>query len=1062
MSEALCELRSLGRTLLASFLGVCLAVVPLEAQQTGTITGLASSAQGGQAIAAAQVYISSLDIGVLTQASGRFVLLNVPAGVHTVTIERIGYRLATANVTVAAGATVVQNFLLSEEALQLDEVVVTGTAGGAQRRAVGNVVAAVDVARVSTSAPVITVEDLLGGRTPGVLLQPSTGAGGGSKIRIRGHSSLALAGDPIIYVDGVRLNDNRTDVGRHSNQSRLADFDPNNIQSIEIIKGPAAATLYGTEASSGVIQIVTKRGQAGAPVFETSVELGQNYWPDWEGYNRTAWAPNSDPASPNYCANMFLSPSRACTSEDQLVPIRYADRNRDMGFLYPWQNGLVQHYSAAVRGGTDAFRYAFALSRSDQDGIVFWNSDQRNSLSANLGVTASEKLSFQVSGSYLQGMYHPPEGFWASEYGWGGVPRGYWDTLNKKEANCGDGSDPVQCPNGPQKRGWSSGGPEVYLPSRYNHQNTTKRSTWSVQTNLNATEWLSHRLTFGIDQVYEREELFRAKEGTNFWHGTAGVEGAKSVDILDAPVMTVDFSGTATVRLMEERLGTATSYGAQYYNKVQRATGSSGSNFAVRALETVSGAALTTATETFVENTTFGVYIQEQLDWGNRIFFTAAVRGDDNSAFGKNYEAAIYPKVSATWVLHEESFWNVDWVDQLRIRGAWGQAGKQPDAFAATQLFRPLTGPGGLPMLSPAAYGNPDLGPEKGEELELGFDASVLEGRIGGSFTYYTRKTRDAIIGKTLPPSLWPGLAGDFAGGLQYVNVGLVSGWGTETTLNVHAIPEGPVRLDVDLAFTTQGNRIDDMAGIERIQEGRSRAHYQGFSIAAASDKRVLSADFVSGTSGPVTNEMCDGGNPNGKGITNAQGVFVPLEFGGPPVPCVSAPQLVWGPTDPTRLLNVSPTLTLFDNWRLSANLDAQWGHVVAADYATARYTSFVSSKLVWLQDDPIGMAYINVTRNGLGYIKGGFAKLREISLSYTLPASLANRIGASGANIRIGARNAVRLWLQQQNAGDEKLKYGEPISDPEGTRGEYIFGGEDGGSWPAIPQWTVRMGVTF
>jgi len=304
-----------------------------------------------------------------------------------------------------------------------------------------------------------------------------------------------------------------------------------------------------------------------------------------------------------------------------------------------------------------------------------------------------------------------------------------------------------------------------------------------------------------------------------------------------------------------------------------------------------------------------------------------------------------------------------------------------------------------------------------------------------------------------VPPSLWPGNAGDFAGGIQYVNIGEIKGWGTETTISAQIIPEGRIRADLDISFTTQGNEITDMGGIPRIQEGRARAHVEGFSIAAANDIRILSADFVDPVAGrgKVTNVMCDGGaGKNG------------LEFGGAPVPCDVAPQLNWGPTDPTRILNVTPTLTIFDDWRLSANIDAQWGHYVAADYATARYTSHPSSKLVWLQDDALGMAMIDYTRNQMGYHKAGFAKLRELSLSYTVPGDLASRIGASAANIRLGVRNAHRFWLQQGNAGDSRLKYYEPISDPEVGRSEFIFGGEDGAGWPPIPQWTIRLGVTF
>ena len=152
---------------------------------------------------------------------------------------------------------------------------------------------------------------------------------------------------------------------------------------------------------------------------------------------------------------------------------------------------------------------------------------------------------------------------------------------------------------------------------------------------------------------------------------------------------------------MDDQLGSTTSVGAQYYTKSQYETFAHGEEFAIRALSTVSAAAQREGGQTFLENSTLGLYVQQQFDWQNRIFVTAAVRGDDNSAFGTNYEAAVYPKFSATWVLSEEDFWNFDFLDQFRLRSAWGKAGKQPDIFAATQLFFPQTGPGGASILTP-------------------------------------------------------------------------------------------------------------------------------------------------------------------------------------------------------------------------------------------------------------------------------------------------------------------------------------------------------------------------
>src|SRR5690606_21674561 len=167
-------------------------------------------------------------------------------------------------------------------------VVVTGTPGATQRRAIGNVVGRVEAARIAEVAPVQNMQQMLTARTPGVTFHGSDGnIGSGRTIRIRGVSSLSLNQQPLIYVGGIRV-DNDAQVGptvvRASRASRLNDFDPDDIESIEVIKGPAAATLYGTEASAGVIQIITKKGISGAPQFDLTVRQGANWLQgaDWK------------------------------------------------------------------------------------------------------------------------------------------------------------------------------------------------------------------------------------------------------------------------------------------------------------------------------------------------------------------------------------------------------------------------------------------------------------------------------------------------------------------------------------------------------------------------------------------------------------------------------------------------------------------------------------------------------------------------------------------------------------------------------------------------------------
>src|SRR5688500_7277161 len=211
--------------LISSFAALSLLVPGLQAQQ---ITGRVLDQGSSQPMAAVQVVIVGSGIGALSQQNGRYLLLNVPAGTHTLTAERIGYRGVTQQVTVTAGQTVVQDFALAEEALGLDEIIVTGTPGGTQRRAIGNAVVSVQASDVTQTVAVSSMQDLLGGRTPGLQFTRLSGdVGQGSAIQIRGVGSFNLSSDPLIFVDGVRVNNSSQagpNVGSGRQASTLNDF----------------------------------------------------------------------------------------------------------------------------------------------------------------------------------------------------------------------------------------------------------------------------------------------------------------------------------------------------------------------------------------------------------------------------------------------------------------------------------------------------------------------------------------------------------------------------------------------------------------------------------------------------------------------------------------------------------------------------------------------------------------------------------------------------------------------------------------------------------------------
>ena len=222
----------------------------------------------------------------ITDAAGRFRITGLAEGQVTLTAHIIGYVRLTR--TVAVGDTRV-SFTLNEAPIELNAVVVTGTAGVQTKRAIGNVVPTINASDVTAVAPVSDIQSLINGRAPGVEILPGSGqAGTGSKVRVRGISSLSLSNNPLLYVDGVRVDNNQSTgptVQAFGSQvvSRLNDYDLSDVQKIEVIEGPAAATLYGTEAASGVISIITKRGSVGAPSWELTARQGSEWFMNPQG-----------------------------------------------------------------------------------------------------------------------------------------------------------------------------------------------------------------------------------------------------------------------------------------------------------------------------------------------------------------------------------------------------------------------------------------------------------------------------------------------------------------------------------------------------------------------------------------------------------------------------------------------------------------------------------------------------------------------------------------------------------------------------------------------------------
>jgi TonB-linked SusC/RagA family outer membrane protein len=941
----------------------------------------------------------------MTDARGEFKLTGLTGTSVSVSFRRIGYRPHTE--TLQVGQTSVRVALAAAPA-HLEDVVVTGQAEGVQRRAVGNAVSTISASDAVQLAPPQDVSNLINGKAPGVVvLQGSGSVGSGARIKIRGSASVSLSDTPLLYVDGVRVNNGEgTGVNIQGFSSgvvsRLNDIDPESIESIEIIKGPAAATLYGTEASNGVIQVITKRGREGKAAFNLTAGVGTNWFMDAE--NRVGNLYGLD-------ANSHLIVWNPVRAEDSLGhPL--------------FRNGSTQGYHAALSGGSATTQYRVGASYEKDNGIEPTNNLWRFSTNLNLTLKPTPKLdvvtSLGVTKSLLNQNYE----------GGGGA---------LTEALFGS---PVLVGPAPDHRGFVDYPPEV-LWNTYQASQRVERLIGSVQLVHRPFSWLNHRLTVGVDLVGEDNlELARVPDqfSRQFLTGATDLAGGKSIFRNDLTTTTVDYAINGKANLSKSIVST-TSVGAQYFRRQAYFLSAAGAGFPAAGLENINAATTNfTAGEDLIKNVTVGVFVQEQLAYKNRLFLTGALRGDDNSAFGKNFNYVTYPKVSASWVLNEEPFFKVPFLSTFRLRAAYGETGQQPDAFAALRTYLPVTGGNGQGAVTPNSPGNANLEPERGKELELGFDASLFHDKAGVEFTFYSQKTVGGLFNRDVAPST------GFPAPLL-VNTARIQNRGVEVQLRGYPISKPNFTWDFAVNFAKNWNKVLDLGGpafINIVQLfGTPRVdqrHAVGYPLGSNFVRRVVSAQLDADGHAIRDGALCDDGHGGTVLCFDANGN-------------VNAPQVFAGRTTPDKEGSFQTSLTLYKRLQLFALVDFKLGGYITQNKARAQCQIF---KTCLRNYERTGVDPILIANDEFGSVfryafieDASFAKLREISVSYTLPDKWARSLGASAARVTLSGRN-LHTWTKYTGIDPEAYFVGEQ------------FVRVDQGQTPQLAQVKTTISLTF
>ena len=538
-------------------------------------------------------------------------------------------------------------------------------------------------------------------------------------------------------------------------------------------------------------------------------------------------------------------------------------------------------------------------------------------------------------------------------------------------------------------------------------------------------DWFKSTARVGVDANVGRAQLYFPPDPLNERPYVArvslGLDNTKGVIAEGRPLTrdaTLTLDGTVN-RQLTDRIASYSSIGMQYLTNQFRRTDAFGVDLGSAGLRSVSSAAVTTSSETWSEQKSLGLYAQQQFGLDDRLFVTVATRMDNNSAFSARLHRVFYPKASVSYVISEAPYFRVPGVSTLRLRAAWGQAGNSPGPFDALRSYTSSAvtfATGSASGLRYGSAGNPDLRPERGSEIEFGFEGALFGDRVSVDASYYAKTTRDALIGVPVAPS--SGFIGD-----QLVNLGKISNTGAELQLRTIPIRRKSVTVDAALALSVNHNELVsfgyDRAPIILGPFAPSQRFQVGYPLGAMWAQRER---------------------------YNADGTL--MKVSGRPVR--DSASVYMGPSVPTREASLSGGVFLFSMLRVHTLFDYKAGHYQFNVKDWRRDRDGLSWETVDPAADPDEVLVRRFQGQTIRHIQpADFIKLRDLSVSYEVPMRLLRGV-ARRATLSLAGHN---LWIWSKYGG----------ADPEvNTSGPNRFDRNDSWVVPQIRRYSTAIALTF